>query len=160
MKRTNISVAATLLILCTCTIKRNNGISRIEWLVGTWKQETFRGSIYETWRNTGKNELTGKSYKLKGKDTIVFETIRLVQDDGRLSYIPAVKDQNAGFPIRFKENTISETLLVFENKEHDFPQVISYTKISKDSLMAEISGIRNGKEERRYFPMHRIRLEK
>ena len=157
MKRTNICFAATLLVICACTIKRNNDISRIEWLVGTWEQATSKGSIYETWRKTDENELTGKSYKLKNKDTIVFETIRMVQDDGRLSYIPAVKDQNAGFPIRFKESTISETLLVFENKEHDFPQVISYTKIGKDSLTAEISGMRNGKEERRYFPMHRIR---
>lgn len=160
MKRTNICVVASLLVVCACTTKRNNGISRIEWLVGTWKQEISKGSIYETWRKTDENELTGKSYKLKGKDTIVFETISLVNDDGRLSYIPSVKDQNGGAPIRFKENTISETLLVFENKEHDFPQVISYTKIGKDSLMAEISGMRNGKEERRYFPMHRIRLEK
>jgi len=160
MKRTNICVVAYLLVVCACTAKRNNGISRIEWLVGTWEQTTLKGSIYETWKKTNENELTGKSYKLKGMDTIVFETIRLVQDDGRLSYIPAVKDQNGGSPIFFKESTISETLLVFENKDHDFPQVISYTKIGKDSLMAEISGMRNGKEERRYFPMQRIRLKK
>ncbi|WP_294332896.1 DUF6265 family protein [Chryseobacterium sp. sg2396] len=160
MKKINICFAATLLVICACTIKRNNDISRIEWLVGTWEQDTSKGNIYETWRKTGENELTGKSYKLKNNDTIIFETIRLVQDDGRLSYIPAVKDQNSGTPIRFNERTTSNTLLVFENKEHDFPQVISYTKIGKDSLMAEISGKRNDKEEHRYFPMHRIRLEK
>jgi hypothetical protein len=160
MKRTNICIIATLLVIYACTIKRNNDISRIEWLVGTWEQATSRGSIYETWRKTDENELTGKSYKLKNNDTIIFETIRLVQDDGRLSYIPAVKDQNRGAPIRFNERIASETLLVFENKEHDFPQVISYTKIGKDSLMAEISGMRKEKEEHRYFPMHRIRLEK
>lgn len=153
-------MTTALLILCACTLERKNVISQAEWLVGTWKQETSKGSLYEIWSKTGKNELTGKSYMLEGKDTIVFEIIRLVQDDGRLFYIPSVKDQNNGSPIRFQDRIISETQLVFENNTHDFPQVIFYTKISKDSLRAEISGINNGKEERRHFPMHRILQEK
>jgi Domain of unknown function (DUF6265) len=94
---------------------------------------------------------------IKNKDTVVFETIKLIQEKNILFYIPVVKDQNQGAPIRFKEKIISETQLVFENKMHDFPQLISYSKINGDSLRAEISGLKNGKEDRRYFPMKRIR---
>lgn len=36
--------------------------------------------------------------------------------------------------------------LVFENPQHDLPQVISYTKINAGcSLFGKISGIKNGK---------------
>lgn len=38
---------------------------------------------------------------------------------------------------------------------HDFPQRISYTLIHKDSLLAEISGTRNGIAQRKLFPMKR-----
>ena len=148
---------AVLLTLCTCTVKNPSNIKKTEWLIGTWEHKTSKGSIYETWRKAAGNELVGKSYVIKNKDTILFENIRLVHEQGELVYIPAVKDQNEGTPIRFEGKKISETHLVFENKTHDFPQVISYKKISEDSLKAEISGLRDGKEEQRYFPMRRIR---
>ena len=150
-------MVAGLLTLCTCTVKNPSNIKKTEWLIGTWEHKTSKGSIYETWRKAAGNELVGKSYVIKNKDTILFENIRLVHEQGELVYIPAVKDQNEGTPIRFWGKRISETHLVFENKTHDFPQVISYKKISEDSLKAEISGLRNGKEEQRYFPMRRIR---
>ena len=150
-------MVAVLLTLCTCTVKNPSNIKKTEWLIGTWEHKTSKGSIYETWRKAAGNELVGKSYVIKNKDTILFENIRLVYEQGELVYIPAVKDQNEGTPIRFEGKKISETHLMFENKTHDFPQVISYKKISEDSLKAEISGLRNGKEEQRYFPMRRIR---
>lgn len=46
--------------------------------------------------------------------------------------------------------------LVFENPMHDFPQIISYTKITCDSLVAQISGEKNGQERKQAFPMKRV----
>ncbi|WP_447951723.1 DUF6265 family protein [Chryseobacterium koreense] len=123
----------------------------------TWENKTSKGSIYETWNKTSDNELSGKSYIVKEKDTIIFENIRLVQEQNRLFYIPTVKNQNGGLPVRFAAKTISETQLVFENPQHDFPQIISYTKISADSLVAEISGVRNGQERKQTFQMKRMK---
>ncbi|MBY0432721.1 MAG: hypothetical protein K2U26_01275, partial [Cyclobacteriaceae bacterium] len=93
----------------------------------------------------------------KEKDTTIFETVRLLQEKNSLFYIPQVKNQNGGLPVRFKEKQISDNELVFENPEHDFPQTISYTKITADSLVAEISGTKNGKERRQKFPMKRVK---
>lgn len=157
MTRTNISAAIALLMLFACTVKKANNIRTTDWLIGTWEHKTTKGSIYENWSKTGDNELAGKSYMLKNKDTIVFETIRLVQEKARLFYIPAVKDQNGGHPVRFEGKVISGKQMVFENQTHDFPQIISYSKIGKDSLQAEISGLKNGKPDRRNFPMRRIK---
>ena len=147
----------SFIILCAWTTKETNDIKKGEWLIGTWENRTPKGSIYETWSKTSDNELSGKSYIVKEKDTIVFETIRLVQEQEGLFYIPTVKNQNNSLPVRFATKTISETQLIFENPQHNFPQIISYTKISTDSLVAEISGTKNGQERKQTFPMKRVK---
>ncbi len=155
---TNFFIAVVgLAILCAWTTNQTNDISKAEWLIGTWENKTQRGSIYETWNKTNDNEFSGISYIIKEKDTIVFENIRLVQEQDGLFYIPTVKNQNDGLPVRFATKTISETQMVFENPKHDFPQIISYTKITSDSLVAEISGTKNGQERKQTFPMKRVK---
>lgn len=144
-------------VLCAWTIKETNNINNAEWLIGTWENKTQRGIIYETWSKTNDTEFSGKSFIVKEQDTIVFENIRLVQEQDKLVYIPTVENQNEGLPVRFEIKTISKTQLVFENLKHDFPQIISYTKISGDSLVAEISGTKNGQERKQTFPMKRIK---
>jgi len=97
------------------------------------------------------------SYIIQEKDTVVLENIQLVQKQEGLFYIPIVKNQNEGLPVRFASKIISETQLVFENPQHDFPQIISYTQINLDSLVAEISGTINGQDRRQVFPMKRMK---
>jgi hypothetical protein len=147
----------SVIILSGRATGQSSNVRETEWLIGTWKNSTPKGNIYETWRRINDNELSGKSYFIKERDTIVFETIRLVQEQEGLFYIPIVKDQNNGAPVRFAATIVSETRLVFENPQHDFPQIISYTRIGPDSLRAEISGTRNGKSRKQIFPMERVR---
>jgi hypothetical protein len=40
---------------------------------------------------------------------------------------------------------IERNATCFENRKHNYPQKISYTQISKDSLVTEISGMQSGK---------------
>lgn len=146
-----------LAMLGAWTMKQTNDIKKAEWLIGTWENRTPRGKVYETWGKMNDNEFSGKSYIVRGQDTIVFETIQLVEEQDGLFYIPTVKNQNDGLPVRFANKTISETQLIFENPEHDFPQIISYTKINADSLVAEISGTKNGQDRKQTFSMKRVR---
>lgn len=146
-----------LLLFCAWTTKQANSIKQAEWLIGTWEDKTPEGSLYETWDKSNDNEYVGKSYIVKGKDTIIFENIRLVQEQNGLFYIPAVKNQNDGLPVRFTAKKISETQLIFENPQHDFPQIISYKKIGIDSLIAEISGMKEGQIRRQQFSMKRVK---
>jgi Domain of unknown function (DUF6265) len=147
----------SLAILYAWTIKYKNDIQKAEWLIGIWENKTQKGSIYETWTKSGDKEFSGKSYSVKDKDTIVFENIRIMQENKKLFYIPTVKNQNEGLPVRFASKTISENQLVFENPQHDFPQIIAYTKITSDSLIAEISGTKNGQKRKQTFPMKRVK---
>lgn len=157
-KGTKLFIAvASLVILGAWTAKHISNIEKTEWLIGTWENKTPKGTIYETWKKISDNEFSGKSYILKEQDTIVFETIRLVKEHDGLFYIPTVRNQNGGLPVRFVAKTISSDQLVFENPQHDFPQIISYTKINADSLVAEISGVKNGQERKQTFPMKRMK---
>jgi len=158
--RTELIITFAILcfiVLCAWTTKQINYIKKAEWLIGTWENKTPKGSVYETWDKTNETEFAGKSYIVNEKDTIAFENIRLVQEQDGLYYIPIVKNQNNGLPVRFATKTISETQLVFENPQHDFPQIITYTKINANSLVAEILGVKNGKERKQTFPMKRVK---
>lgn len=158
MKKTYIILYPLLALLWLSNTKpaHQHSIRQAEWLVGTWENKTSRGSLYENWSKLHENELAGKSYMIRDKDTMVFETIRLLQEKNTLFYIPTVKNQNDDQPVRFALKNMTDSLLVFENPEHDFPQVITYRKVRADSLVAEISGIRNGQERKQQFPMKKI----
>lgn len=131
-------------------------LKNAEWMLGTWENPTSRGTVYEHWEKLSPTEFAGKSYMLSEADTVIFENIRLVEEAGHLLYIPTVRDQNQALPVRFRSTLISDNELVFENPKHDFPQVIAYLQINPDSLVAEISGTKNGDEPLRVFPMRRV----
>lgn len=157
MVKNLIVIIAATVALCAFTCRQDAGIKKMQWLIGTWENKTPRGSIYETWQRTNDKEFAGKSYMVREKDTMVFESTRLVQEGNALFYIPTVKDQNGGLPVRFAQKSLSATQVIFENPEHDFPQTISYTQINSDSLVAEIAGTRNGKQRKQTFPMKRMK---
>lgn len=145
-----------LIALCSWGMPAEKHVKHAEWLIGTWVNKTNTGNVYETWDKAGDNKLSGKSYIVSRKDTMVFETIDLVQKQDSFFYIPTVKQQNGGLPIRFHATLITDNKMVFENAKHDFPQIISYTLIKPDSLMAEISGTIKGKKRTQFFAMKKM----
>ncbi|MCQ9633526.1 DUF6265 family protein [Chryseobacterium sp. WG23] len=156
MKTKLIPAVIGLLIIGSWT--QPSEIKKLEWLLGTWETKTTKGSLYETWTQKSSTELQGESYYLKNKDTIHFESVRLVEKDRKLHYIVSVKGQHDEQPVDFISTPGSNpTSLVFENRQNDFPQTITYKKIRKDSLFAEISDLMNGKMARQAFPMKKIK---
>jgi hypothetical protein len=49
-----------------------------------------------------------------------------------------------------------DTLVLFENAAHDFPQRIGYRRLGNDSLVAWIEGTRQGRTRRVEFPYGRV----
>ncbi|GAA4307313.1 hypothetical protein GCM10023149_00830 [Mucilaginibacter gynuensis] len=137
--------------------KKQNQLSPAEWLIGKWQNKTTRGTVSETWLKVNDSTFTGKSYFLRGADTLSTETIRLEQRNAKLYYVPTVNNQNGGLPVKFAATAITPTQMIFENPEHDFPQKITYTQITRDSLVAEISGTSKGQPRSVKFPMARVK---
>ena len=154
MKKLPFIFLILLTSLSTASLKPSL-LHHAEWLIGIWENHTPRGIIYESWVKMNAHELRGKSYVLKEGDTLVFETIRLIEERDSLFYIPTVSGQNNGLPVPFAMAYISDSSLVFENPLHDFPQRIAYSRVGTDSLVAEISGERNGEWRSQSFAMVR-----
>lgn len=154
MKKLHV-IFISALIAIACDTKPS--VNEAEWLIGTWQNQTSRGNIYETWSKKSDRELVAKSYLLEGRDTVILETIQILQEEQQLFYIPTVATQNDGKPVRFTMKKIENNSMIFENSDHDFPQVITYTKIGNDSLIAFISGVQSGQETSRSFKMKRIK---
>jgi hypothetical protein len=132
-------------------------IEGANWILGEWGNTTKEGVLTETWTKENDSTFLGKTYFITGKDTAFTESIQLTQKNGQLLYIPTVSDQNKGKSVSFALSSSPENQLVFENKEHDFPQKITYTKISNESIVAEISGMKDGKQSRESYPMRKIK---
>ncbi len=132
-------------------------LKKAAWLLGDWQNKTPRGITVESWKKLNDSTYLAKSYQLRGLDTVSSEHVRLEEHHGNLYYIPTVKNQNDGKPVIFKMTTASADGFIFENPEHDFPQKITYNRISKDSVAAEISGTYKGKQRAIKFPMGRVK---
>ena len=154
-----------LLSLMACTAPNSNtqeGIAgkfdQIElarWVIGSWYNKSPDATNSEVWEIVDDSTFSGRSYSIKNGDTVSSEFIRLLQRNGELAYVPTVSGQNNGMPIEFKKTFISGDKMVFEKQDHDFPQTITYQHLAPDSLIAEISGVIDGKPRAIRFPMRR-----
>ena len=138
-----------LLVLPICQLQDGKTFRDLKLLSGSWKMESPKRTIVETWSVISEKELDGKSYGVKGNDTTLLERVTLKQTDDGIFYIPVVTDQNQGKPVSFKLISADNLKFVFENKEHDFPKRIVYHIAAKDSIHAWVEG--NGKKYDYYF---------
>ena len=156
------TITATLLFT-SCLKKDDNKIEIVtkkypkleeaKWLIGSWGNSTKEGDLTESWNQLNDSTLSGKTTFITGKDTLFTETIEITQVNDSLLYNTKVSNQNEGKTVSFKAVALTKNQIVFENPKHDFPQKIAYTKISSDSLVAKISGKKNGKESFEEYPM-------
>jgi hypothetical protein len=129
----------------------NDRLQKLSWMIGTWEMKTPDGSVVEQWTKPTDTSWRGVSYMLSGGDTTFLESITLNYEEDHLQYIPAVTNQNGGQGVSFAEKSFSDSLVVFENLNHDFPQRIIYKRISDTSILAAIEGVQNGQNRREEF---------
>jgi hypothetical protein len=148
MKKKLIYPTALLLLLffgsCNSGMKQDS--KTIFDLAGLWKSE---GNIllFEEWVIQPDSSLLGRGFSVNGNDTIIFEKIRLAQNNGLLTYFANVSEQNQGKEIAFVlvENAINKW--VFENPNHDYPNRIIYTFTSDSTFTSRIENMRGNKQK-------------
>lgn len=149
-----------LIILTFTSCLKSKNASKITdgtWLLGQWENKTNQGNLIETWVKINDSLFEGESFFIKGKDTLHFEKIKLEQKREALIYISTIKGQNNDEPITFIQNDTIEKQLVFENPKNDFPQKISYSKITNDSIVIQISGNQQGKPSSSKYSMRKMK---
>lgn len=150
------SLFSLLLFSCTTTSK-NEKIKASEWLIGQWENTSEEGILTENWIKSNDSTLTAESFFIKGKDTLHFETIRLVEKKGELVYETIIKGQNNDKPILFPLISETENELVFENLQNDYPQKIKYQHHSKSVITIAISGTQAKKIVSEQFKMAKVK---
>ena len=150
------SLLSLLLFSCTNTSK-NEKIKANEWLIGQWENTSEEGILTENWIKSNDSTLTAGSFFIKGKDTLHFETIRLVEKKGELVYETIIKGQNNDKPILFPLISETENELVFENLQNDYPQKIKYQHHSKSVITIAISGTQAKKVVSEQFKMAKVK---
>jgi len=136
-------------------------INSLSWLSGVWVQQSPKFTIYETWElSSDYQSLLGKGITLVNNDIVSEEEISITIVKGKLTYNVTVKNQNNGETIPFAATEQTQNHIVFENLNHDFPQKISYNKVSDQQLEVVISAIKNNKEEKIQFLFNRKVSEK
>ena len=127
-------------------------ISQISWLEGRWEMDVPDGFIEETWLAPRGNSMIGVSRTVRADSLRGFETIivRETAEGLQLEARPSTQP-----PGTFDSVTVTDSLVVFENPAHDFPQRITYQRVGADSLAAWIEGEYEGEQARVDFGYRR-----
>ena len=123
-------------------------------LLGVWEGIQGSGIYHEEWRKLNDNSLEGRAYLLKKGEIVNPENLKIVIEDGEVYYVADVSHNEA--PVRFRMTSSSDTILVFENPSHDFPQKITYDLGEEGWLKAIIEAEREGKVRKVEFRLKKI----
>jgi hypothetical protein len=81
--------------------------------------------------------LLGMSRATRGDSVLSWELARIETSNGRLQFVawPSGQRQAA-----FAATIVNDSMVVFTNPQHDFPQRIMYLRRGADSLLARVEG--------------------
>ncbi len=132
-------------------------VYKANWMLGEWQKTDSLGTLKEIWMPLNDSTYVGQSYFIKEKDTIHHEMIQLTQDGENLIYLATVKGQNQDEAIPFKMTKDNDTLLIFENPKHDYPQEIEYIKKKNGFMLATVSGLVKGKMKSDSYALKKVK---
>ena len=155
MFRNGSLLAAALLSLRTVAGSAQTAptVAQVGWIAGCWELSTGARLIEEQWMRPRGGLMLGVSRTVAGDSLREYEQVALFERGGRLVYAAAPAGQA---PAQFESIAVSDSLVIFENPAHDFPQRIIYRRRGADSLLARVEGMRGGKLRGSDFPYRRI----
>lgn len=165
MKNLMVLAIFVLMTLMSCNskspentdVKKETRLTKMEWLEGTWEFEVDNGLFGEKWKRVNDSLFSGVGYMLIGEDTSSTETLSLELRGEKLFYVAIVSDQNDGKPVSFEMVSDEDDTFIFENKEHDYPQKITYHHTAPDELTILVEGIQDGEPSKMELWMMRMK---
>ncbi|HEY7187989.1 MAG TPA: DUF6265 family protein [Vicinamibacterales bacterium] len=130
-------------------------IDRVAWLHGCW-QTTGSSVVEEQWMAPRGGTMIGMGRTVRGGKTTEYELVVLREQDSRLAYEAHPSGQPSAV---FLSREITDSSVVFENAEHDFPQRVGYRR-SESGLAAWIEGTVKGQMRHIDFNYARVACAK
>lgn len=151
-------IAATSgLLVSTAAAQARAGstVQTLSWLTGCWQRTAPGRLVEEQWMAPRAGMMLGMGRTTRGDSAIVeYEHTHITERGGHAVYHAEPSGQQ---PADFTAATVSDTLVVFENPAHDFPQRVIYRRRGADSLLARVEGTANGQTRGVDFPYARVR---
>jgi hypothetical protein len=167
MNKLSISILTILLLsIVSCNKYDANGniikdyeeLEKANWMLGEWEKTDSLGTLREIWERLDDSTFVGLSFYIQNKkDTLHNEQMELMQNGDHLIYNATIKGENNDSPIPFQMTKDEDSLLVFENPKHEYPQKIQYKLIKNRSIVATISGKQNGKNSAENYSLKQIK---
>ena len=128
-------------------------IEDISWLSGCWEMSEGDFTVTELWLAPSGSMMIGLSQTISNDKTSGYEFLKIEEKEDKLVYtaIPSGQTETSFYQVQ-----MNDTMAVFENMEHDFPQRIIYTLLNKDSINARVEAVENGKLKGFDLPMKRV----
>jgi hypothetical protein len=128
-----------------CALPKSNAeIASLSWLAGNWVEDGKSRTVRERWAGPYGGVLLGIGVTTQADTAKSYEFFRIAKTAAGLSYFAS---PNGASPTEFKAVEICAGKVVFENKAHDFPQRVIYTKGANGTLNARVEGLLKGKLE-------------
>lgn len=135
---------------------QDTGIGQLAWITGCWVYTSPRVIIEELWTRPAGGTMLGVSRTLRrspsGDSTIAWEFVRLYARGTDLVYAAQPHNQPAA---EFMSERVSDSVVIFANPAHDFPQRIIYRRAGNDSLRARVEGTQGARTRGSDFPYAR-----
>lgn len=144
---------ATLLTLAASAHAQAPKVAALDWMTGTWVNETPRGTTTETWLGPGNGLMVSANLATWKSGRKFFEFLRIAETADGFSYfaMPGGRPQT-----EFKLKELGSRKVVFENPAHDFPQRVIYWR-DGEALVARIEGTAGGKDKHEEWRFERAR---
>lgn len=117
-------------------------LSRLAWMEGRWSGTSDGVAMEEHWTAPKGGALLGLHRDVKDGRMVSFEFFRIETTPEGTFYFASPRSAP---PTSFRLVELAEARVVFENKEHDFPQRILYWLEPSGALRARIEGPQGGK---------------
>jgi hypothetical protein len=134
--------------------RRAPTIARVGWLAGCWEAKRGSRTIQEHWMAPLGNTMLSVGRTVRGDSLTDFELVIIRAGGSGLAYEAHPSGQASAV---FLATSITERSVVFENRQHDFPQQVAYERRGADSVLAWIAGPMNGQERRIEFAYARVK---
>lgn len=97
--------------------------------------------------------MIGMGRTVRDGQLVEYEAVVVREDAGQLVYDAHPSGQA---PAVFRSTSLTESSIVFENPEHDFPQKVAYQWTPPDTLLAWVEGSAGGRTRRIDFNYRRV----
>jgi len=145
-------IPSSLVVLTFVFLLESPKVEHVAWLQGCWETVSQQLTVEEQWMAPRGGSMIGMGRTVRGGTLVEYEMVIIRQQGNQLAYEAHPSGQPSAV---FIASTATDSIVVFENPQHDFPQKVGYQRTGPDALLAWIEGTDKGQTRRIEFPYRR-----